>query len=304
MGRAGTVMRFGVDLPYFADALATRDYAQAVEALGYDHLGFSEHIVSAAADAHPGVPLVNDLREPWHESFTLMGYLAAVTQRIVLNPSVLLLPLYPAALAAKQAAEVDHLTGGRLRLAVSMGWNAIEAQALGVDPATRGARLEEQINVMRALWTQPLVHISGRFHHLDGVGINPRPLQQPIPLWMGGGRLPGDGTPGPVTLRRIAHLADGFKMLAPLGAQPERGIEVIRRLRTALAAAGRDPASFGIEARIIAQRTTPDDWPRLIQLWAAQGVTHIGLSNRIAGGGLDEQLGRVRQFIEIARSVR
>jgi alkanesulfonate monooxygenase SsuD/methylene tetrahydromethanopterin reductase-like flavin-dependent oxidoreductase (luciferase family) len=156
---------------------------------------------------------------------------------------------------------------------------------------------------MRALWTQAVVHFEGRFHHLDGVGINPRPIQQPIPVWMGGGRLPGDGAPGPLTIRRIARLADGFKMLAPLGAQPERGVEVIRQLRAAIVEAGRDPAGFGIEARIIAQRTTPDDWPRLIELWASEGVTDIGLSNRIAGGGLQEQLERVRQFIEVARRV-
>jgi probable F420-dependent oxidoreductase len=293
-------MQFGVDLPYFADPADTREYVRAVEDMGYDVLGFSEHIVSAAAERHPDVHLVNDLREPWHESFTLMGFLSAVTQRIVLNPSMLL-PLYPAALAAKQAAEIDHLSGGRLRLAVSMGWNVIEAEALGVDPATRGTRLEEQIRVMRALWTQPVVDFRGRFHHLEGVGINPRPIQQPIPLWMGGGRLPGDGVPGPITLRRIARLADGFKMLAPLGAQPERGIAVLTMLRQAVADAGRDPAKFGLEARIVAQRTTPEDWPRLVELWASAGATDIGLSNRIAGGGVHEQLDRVGRFLAVAR---
>jgi probable F420-dependent oxidoreductase len=296
-------MRFGIDLPYFSNPNDVATYAREVEAMGYDFLGFSEHIVGADAERHAEVHLVNDLREPWHEAFTLMGFLSAVTRRIVLNPSMLLLPLYPAALAAKQASEIDHLSGGRLRVAVSMGWNAIEAAALGVEPATRGRRLEEQIRVMHLLWTQPVVDFEGEFHRLAGVGINPRPLQQPIPLWMGGGRLPGNGVPGPITLNRIARLADGFKMLSPLGAQPELGASVLSQLRAAILSSGRDPVTFGMEARIVAQRTSPQEWPQLINFWASAGATDVGLSNRIAGGDVHAQLERARSFIEVARNV-
>src|SRR3954451_6501456 len=135
-------MRVGVDLPYFASAVEIRDYVQAAEGLGYAHIGFSEHVLSSAASPFP--PGLS-FDEPWHESFTLLAFLAAVTDRLELSTGMTLLTLRPAALAAKQAAEVDLLSGGRLRLAVSVGWQRREVQALGVDPSTRGQLIEEQV---------------------------------------------------------------------------------------------------------------------------------------------------------------
>ena len=161
-------MRVGVDLPYFAHAVEIRDYVEAAQGLGYAHIGFSEHVVSSAAETFP--PGLS-FDEPWHESFTLLAFLAAITAGIELSTGMTLLPLRPAALAAKQAAEVDLLSGGRLRLAVSVGWQRREMQAVGVDPSTRGALIEEQIEAMRLLWSQDLVTYHGRHVVLDEVAL-------------------------------------------------------------------------------------------------------------------------------------
>ena len=178
-------MRVGVDLPYFAHAVEIRDYVQAAQGLGYAHIGFSEHIVSSSASPFP--PGLS-FDEPWHESFTLLAFLAAITEDIELNTGMTLLTLRPAALAAKQAAEVDLLSGGRLRLGVSVGWQHREMEAVGVEPSTRGARIEEQIEAMRLLWTQPLVTYHGKHVVLDEVALHPRP-DRSIPIWMGGGNF-------------------------------------------------------------------------------------------------------------------
>lgn len=295
-------MRLGVDLPYYADPALIRSYAQAVEEMGYDHLSFNEHIVGADPDANPGVQLLHTHTEPWHEQLTLMAFLAGVTKRIELAPSMLLLPLRPAALVAKQAAEVDLFSGGRVRLEVSVSWNPLEYQALGVDFHSRGRIIEEQIAVLRALWTQETVTFRGRFHTLSGVGINPLPVQRPIPIWMGGG-LPGtDGVPRETVLRRIARLADGYKTLTAVTL--ERLRDIVARLRAYARDYGRDPATIGVEARL-RLNATPDDpaaererWQAEIEALRALGVTHLNVilppgRTRL---GPDERLARFRDF--------
>jgi probable F420-dependent oxidoreductase len=293
-------MRIGVDVPYFADPGEIRAYAQAAEELGYAHLGYSEHVaLSRRTKMPPGF----SFEDPWHEAFTQSAFLAGVTSRVELCPSLLLLTLRAPVLAAKQAAEVDLLSGGRLRLAVGMGWNADEVTALGVDPATRGARLEEQVAVLRRLWTESAVSHAGRFFTLDEVGIHPRP-ERPIPIWMGGGSIarPRDdedfATPSERVLDRIARLADGFKMLAPLSLGRDRARAVVERLHSLLERHGRDPGSFGIEARIVLQHTTPDEWPELVESWRADGATHLGASNRLAGGTAEDQIVLIARFAE------
>ena len=236
-------MRVGVDLPYFAHPVEIRDYVQAAEGLGYSHIGFSEHIVSSIAETFP--PALS-FDEPWHESFTLLAFLAAITDRIELSTGMTLLTLRPAALAAKQAAEVDLLSGGRVRLGVSVGWQRHEVEAMGFDPATRGKRLEEQIEAMRLLWTEPIATYHGTHVVLDGVALHPRPSRS-IPIWMGGGSFDTGGMPRDVTIKRAARLADGFKMMAPLAMNLDGTLQLIDRLREEVAAAGRDPDTFGLE---------------------------------------------------------
>lgn len=290
-------MRVGCDLPYFEDPAAIRAFARGAEAMGLHHLGFSEHLAGTAGATYPPIIKADD---PWHECFSLLGFLAAVTERIELTSGMLLLALRPVVLAAKQAAEVDLLCGGRLRLGVSIGWNEAECVALGVDPATRGARLEEQIEVMRRLWREPEVHHHGRHVHLDGVGIHPRPAR-PVPLWMGAGSFATEGEPSDRALRRIVRVADGYKLMAPTGIDLDRARRTIARTLAARRDAGLDPAGFGIEARLVAHATPPQDWARYVAAFREAGATHVGIANRIAGGGVAEQLALVERIVEATR---
>jgi probable F420-dependent oxidoreductase len=159
------------------------------EELGYTHLRLLDHVLGADPQFHPEVPVFYYTYESvTHEPFTLMAYLAALTTRIELTTAIIILPQRQTALVAKQAAEVDVLSGGRLRLGIGVGWNPVEYEALGEDFQTRGHRSEEQIEVLRLLWTQEVVTYSGRWHQISHAGLNPRPIQRPIPIWIGSGR--------------------------------------------------------------------------------------------------------------------
>jgi probable F420-dependent oxidoreductase len=291
-----TTCRIGCDLPYFADPIEVRDFAQGAEELGFAHLAFSEHVVSSADTPYPPGLSPDD---PWHESMTLAAFLSGVTTRIELNPSVMLLTLRPAALAAKQIAEVEMLSGGRLRVTGSVGWNRREVAALGNDPSRRGDLLDEQIPVMRALWAGEQVSVSGEQITLDRVSIHPAPSRR-VSLWLGGGGM-ADGRPvppAPAALDRAARLADGFKMMAPLGLDLDLARRVADDLRERATRHGRDASAVGLEPRILVQATTPQQWNEQIAMWSEYGATHIGLTNRIVGGGVDEQLAMVRKFAE------
>ncbi|MFD5466872.1 TIGR03619 family F420-dependent LLM class oxidoreductase [Kitasatospora sp. NPDC127059] len=289
-------LRVGGDLPYFDDPVELRDYVQAFEGLGYDHLGFGEHVVSARTDDWPSEisPCA-----PWHESFVQAAYLAAITSRVELTASVLL-PQRPVALAAKQAAEVDLLSGGRLRLSVSVGWNRDEVRALGVDPAVRGRLIEEQIEAMRLLWDEPFVDYPGQYVQLSEVALNPRP-QRPLPLWMGGGSFADGGVPQPAVLDRMARLADGFRMFGPLMRDTGAAVKVVQRLRELVAGHGRDADAFGIEARIPLQLVPEQEWAPRLADWREAGASHVTLSNRRGAGGVQAEIARLARFAELTR---
>ncbi|MFD5259062.1 LLM class F420-dependent oxidoreductase [Streptomyces bobili] len=290
-------VHLGCDLPYFREATEIRDFAQAAEELGYDALNFSEHV---AATTDSPFPPGFTFEDPWHESMTLAAYLAGVTRRIGISTSMYLLALRPTVLAAKQAAEVDLLTGGRLRLGVAVGWNDREVSALGQDPLTRGARFEEQVEVLRLLWSQPEVTYTGAFHTLRGVGIHPRPGRS-IPVWIGAGGFATGGVPSDRVLRRVARIADGYKMFAPLGLDEDAAVKVVERLRRFTEEAGRDRAALKIEARLLAQAVPEDGWRDLVARWVARGVSHIGLGNRIVGGSVADQVKLIEQVARVVR---
>src|SRR6266550_7850766 len=179
-------MQIGVTFPQTeigADPIVIRDYAQTVEGLGYSHLVAFDHVLGADPTHRPGWQGYT-YRQMFHEPFVLFGYLAALTH-LELVPAVIILPQRQTALVAKQAAEIDILTGGRLRLGVGLGWNFVEFEALGEDFRNRGRRAEEQIEVLRRLWTEPVVDFDGRWHRIPAAGINPLPVQRPIPIWIG-----------------------------------------------------------------------------------------------------------------------
>jgi probable F420-dependent oxidoreductase len=291
-------VRVGVDIPYLAAPHDVRRYVQAMEELGFDHVGFSEHICCTVDTQFPAPFFTFD--EPWRETVTMATFVAAVTRRIEVNPAMMLMPLYHPVIAAKQLAELAGLSDGRLRVAASIGWNHREIETLGVDPSSRGARFEEQIEVMRRLWTERVVDHAGRFFELRQVGITPRP-GAPIPLWMGAGRIDQGGFPSPFAVRRAARIADGFKFAAPTFLERDEVARVVDDLRSAVAAVGRDPEEFGMEVRMIAQAVVPAEWNGIVR-WAKDlGVSHFSFANRIVGGSLDEQIETCRQFVDETR---
>jgi len=288
-------LRLGCDLPYFEDPTDVRAFAEAAEEIGFDHMGFSEHIARSRATEYTGVISFDD---PWHESFTLLAFLAAVTSRLELFSAMALVTLRHPVLVAKQGAEVSLLSSGRVRLGMSVGWNREEQVALGVDPTTRGKRLEEMIPLLRRLWTEDTVTHHGSFFVLDDVGIVPRP-PEPVPIWMGAGGFETAGFPLDAAVSRAARLADGFKLMAPTGVDVDRAIALAERLQEAARAHGR---ALAIEARLLTQLTPPDGWAAVARRYRESGViTHLGLGNRIAGGTVHDQIALIR---EVERRVR
>jgi alkanesulfonate monooxygenase SsuD/methylene tetrahydromethanopterin reductase-like flavin-dependent oxidoreductase (luciferase family) len=208
-----------------------------------------------------------------------------------------LIALRPAVLVAKQAAEIDLLSGGRLRLGVALGWNPREYEALGIDPTTRGDRMTEQVEVIRRLWSESVVSYRGRHIQLDGVGISPRP-QRAIPVWMGAGSAASGGRPPERAMRRMARLADGYKMMAPLGGDRGAALEVMGTLRRYTAQAGRDPLQMGVEARLIPHATPPDEWAAVARSWSDAGATHFSLANRAGPVGVETQIATISDAMQ------
>jgi probable F420-dependent oxidoreductase len=257
------------------DPAAIRDYAQAVEAMGYTHVLAFDHVLGANPASHPALKGPYTHRHAFHEPFVLYGFLAAVTRRLELVTGIVILPQRQTALVAKQAAAVDVLSGGRLRLGVAVGWNFVEYEALGEDFKTRGRRIEDQIAVLRALWTRDLVTMDTGWHRIMDAGINPRPVQQPIPVWMGG--------ESEVVLRRAARLADGWMPHFRPGAEAQKAVD---RLHGWVKDAGRDPAAFGIEGRFTLTQVPRDQWAKELAAWRAmQGITHLSVHTVGLGPG-------------------
>ncbi len=269
-------MKLGVVFPQTeigTDPLAIRDFVQAAEGLGYDYLLAYEHVLGAdPADYPDGRRFAYTFRDQFHEPLVLFGYLAALTEHLEFTTGILILPQRNTALVAKQAAEVDILSGGRLRLGVGVGWNEAEMRGVGYDFATRGKRMDEQIALLRALWTEPLVTFEGAYHTVRRLGINPLPVQRPIPLWFGGAADP--------VLRRMARFGAGWM---PSGLSPEQGAPLVARLREYLAAERRDPAQFGLDVRVTLARQPRPTWDAYLAGWGALGATHVCVNTMKAG---------------------
>jgi probable F420-dependent oxidoreductase len=268
-------LKLGITFPQTQignDPSAIRDYFQTVEGAGFDYVGAYEHVIGAHPDRfreEEGAPFTRPAYfhyDAFHEPLTLFAYVAALTSRIELMTHVLVLPQRQTALVAKQAAEVDILSGGRLRLGIGVGWNFTEYEALGQDYRTRGAREEEQIVLLRRLWTEELVTLDGRFDRLDRVGINPR-LARSIPIWLGGGT-------DERVMERAARLADGWVPFLP---PTEETVRILDRLRALLDANGRDPSLFGLQVNLSSAGQSPSGWLEEARFWQRLGVTHLGL---------------------------
>jgi probable F420-dependent oxidoreductase len=247
-----------------SDPIAIRDWAQTAEQLGYSHVLCYDHVLGAE-HANRKPPLAGPYTEndPFHEPLVLYGYLAGVTRSLELATGVLILPQRQTALVAKQAVEIDLLSGGRLRLGVGTGWNHVEYASLGTDFGDRGARFEEQIELLRRLWREPLVDFEGQHHRIERAGILPCPGRE-IPIWFGGFTE--------VAMRRAARLGDGFVF----GTNATRTLPMLARLRELLAKEGRDPASFDVEA-VVDFSQDPEQWSREIEAWREVDGTHLCL---------------------------
>ena len=254
-----------------SDPDAIRAYAEAIEGAGYTHLVTYDHVLGASPDRPGGWSGSYTFQHAFHEPLVLFGYLAGCTRRIGLVTGILVLPQRQAALVAKQAAEVDLLSGGRLRLGVARGWNAVEYEALGVDFQFRGRRLEEQVALLRELWAKPLVNFVGEYHRVSAAGLNPLPGRQ-IPIWL--------GTTGDAGLRRAARIADGWISEHQLGSELEHAL---RSLRSYLEEAGRDPTQFGIEGEVMLAPGRIQEALSCVRAWDSLGATDVSLTTMNAG---------------------
>jgi probable F420-dependent oxidoreductase len=263
-------MQFGAVFPQIefpSDPVAIREYAQTVEGLGFSHVLAYDHVLGANPERPGGWTGPYTFKNPFQEPLSLFSFMSALTHRLRFTTGVIILPQRQTALFAKQAATLDVLSAGRLRVGVGLGWNAVEYTALNENFHNRGRRIEEQVTVLRLLWTQPLVSFAGRWHNLLDAGINPLPVQRPIPIWFGGH--------AEAVLHRAARLGDGWMPSFRSRVEARSSLDLLEK---ALHKAGRDRNNFGIEPRIPFGSGNPDDWLQLIQEWQAAGATHISFN--------------------------
>ena len=287
-------MRIGVVFPQTeigVDPGVVRDFAIAAEELGYKHILAYDHVLGANPASRLGWRPPYTHKSPFHEPFVLFGYLAALTKAIELVTGIIVLPQRQTALVAKQAAALDVLSGGRLRLGIGIGWNAVEYEALGANFKDRGARSEEQVQLMRRLWTEELVTFEGRWHKITDAGLNPLPVQRPIPVWFGG--------TDDRALRRLARLGDGwFPLLAP----DEKCRAAIERVAAYAREAGRDPREIGIEGRITYGQD-PDSWLATVESWQKLGATHLSINTMNSGLATAAHIDAIRRFREATKGL-
>ena len=258
-------MKIGISLPVREmknDLGAIREFAQSAEELGYTHLRVPDQIIRKDS-GH------------LHEPMMLLSYIAAITKTIELVPSVIILPSRQTALFAKQAAQLDLFSGGRIRIGIGVGGNKDEYTALGKSFENRGARCDEQIKILRQLWIEPHIDFVGEFENITSSGIDPLPIQQPIPIWIGGRAQPVNSV-----VKRIGELSDGWFVLCP----PEEFVKLKSRIDSYASAAGRDPNSIGTEAGVAVVGPRESEWQDRVSSWNEIGLTHLCL--RTLGGNL------------------
>ncbi len=270
------------------DAGVTRAYAQAVEGMGFSYIDVLDHVLGADVTNRPDWTGAYTSKDIFHEPMVTLGFLAGVTTTIEMFTGVLVLSQRQTALVAKQLAEVDVLSGGRLRVGVGVGWNEVEYEALGSDFKTRGRRLTEQFAVLRELWTKESVTFHGQWHDISEAGINPLPVQRPIPLWMGGS--------SEAALRRAGTLADGW---VPTFFPLDTGAAVLEKLLSYVAESGRDPKTFPFEARQRVTEGTPEEWAHSYESWKRLGATHFLVDTRRGNlSSVDAHVKLMEQFMQ------
>ncbi len=268
-------MKFGVVFPqieFKPDPIAVRDYAQAVEDLGFTHMHAYDHILGANPERPGGWKGTYTFKDAFFEPFVLFSYLAGLTRKLEFATGILILPQRQTALVAKQAATLDVLSKGRLRLGVGIGWNEVEYIAMGEDFHNRGKREEEQVSLLRQLWTQPLVTFQGTWHNIPDAGLKPLPVQKPIPIWFGG----SDDR----ALRRMANLGDGWIMNVRT---TEKALPLVEKLTQYLDEEGRDRDSFGLDIRLSMNVVPQEGWIDFTRACEGLGITHLTVNTMGCG---------------------
>ena len=268
------------------DPVRIRDWAQAAEELGYDHIEVPDHVFGATA--RDGWSPRYTEQDPFHETFVTLGFLAGVTTTIGMASGVLILPQRQTGVVAKQATQVDILSGGRLRLGVGVGWNHVEYEALNEDWKSRGTRQREQVEVLKKLWCDDLVTYQGRFHQFTEVNITPRPVQRPIPVWFGGS--------SDAVVKRAAQIGDGWM---PIMAPDHEAEAKLEQLRSHLSDCGRDTSAFGIEGWLRMDKADPDEWSVAAEGWRKLGADIVMLYPMYRIPNLDDQIETLRRFKEV-----
>ena len=267
-------MKFGVVFPqieFGSDPIAIRDYAQTAEALGYSHILAYDHVLGANPDRPGGWQGPYTYKHPFHDPFVLYAYMAGLTNTIEFVTGILILPQRQTAVVAKQAATLALLSNGRFRLGVGVGWNKVEYVALGQDFHQRGKRMDEQLDVLTKLWSDPLITYDGDFHTIPDAGLNPLP-PQPIPIWFGGH--------ADVVLRRIARWGQGW---LPNYRQADAAQRSLDKLAGYLEDNGRSFSEIGIEPRLSFGDGDVDDWQATSAGWRSAGATHLTLNTMYRG---------------------
>ena len=262
-------MEIGVAFPQVeigTDPVVIRDFAQAVEGMGFKHISCIDHVLGARAPNEVPWSASYTIDRQFHEPLVLFGFLAAVTQKVRMATAILILPQRQTALVAKQAAEVDVLSSGRLTLGVGIGWNEVEYVALNEGFKNRARRYEEQFEVLRALWTEQLVTFKGKYHTIDDAGINPLPVQRPIPLWIGAFE--------DVAVQRACRIADGWFTKPWMTPDDDDSKRVLDQVGVWLDEYGRDKDGFSINAVALAKRGSVNQWVADTEGWRNMGVSH------------------------------
>jgi probable F420-dependent oxidoreductase len=281
-------MQIGAVFPHNeigTDPGAIKAFAQGVEAMGITHLLIYDHVLGADPDREGGFRGPYDKDVAFHEPFTTFAFIAAVTEKIEMITTVMILPQRQTVLAAKQAAEVALLSNNRFRLGVGVGWNELEYVGLNETFNNRGRRQEEQVDVMRKLWSEDSLDYSGEYHRIDKASINPRP-SEPIPVWFGGS--------APALLDRVARLGDGWIPLMGANEKAQACIDTIKKTREA---AGLSFDNFGIQAQAQYAGGSVERWQKHAEAWQNMGCTHLAIATHNAGPtNVDGHLARIGEY--------
>jgi probable F420-dependent oxidoreductase len=284
-------MKIGVIFPQIEfghDPTAVKDYAQAAEELGFSHIAAYEHILGVNPDRPGGWDWPFTYESSFLEPFTMFSYMAGATSKIGFSTRILILPQRQTALVAKQAATLDVFCNGKFSLGVGLGWNEAEYISQGEDFFNRAIRMEEQVDVLRKLWTEPLMEFKGQYHQIPDAGINPLPVQRPIPIWFGGH--------SDQTLQRVARMGDGW---LPNDLPIDETKVLIAQLQEYAADNQRDFSSIGIDARLPYQLEAGESWEKAVESWKDAGATQLSLDTMFIGiSSPEDHIRSLRTFSE------